>query len=56
MDPLREPTHIGSTPMISWVGSDSMLAKYPPPKNRPAKVVGTVQRVDHSLLCLLSER
>jgi hypothetical protein len=33
-----------------------MLAKYPPPKVNPARVVGTVNKVDHSLLCLLSER
>jgi len=38
------------------VGSASILAKYPPPSVNPAKVEGTLVRVDHSFLDLLALR
>lgn len=53
---IWRPTHIGSIPMMSWLGSASRLAKYPPPRKRPAKVVGTLVSVDQSLLCRRRER
>lgn len=42
--------------MIRLLGSASILAKYPPPSDRPANVEGTLATVDQSFLDRLAFR
>ena len=53
---ISEPTHIGSSPKMSCVGSASILAKYAAPRPRPVRVEGTEAAVVHILLDLRYER